>query len=258
MFCSICGNEIQDQDASCPKCGHAVGGTGGAPAMAQIRFEGTGLQLLGWILLAIPAFVLVIPAAWMIAAMARWFCRNLRFGDDVLFGTTASFRGKGGEVLGWAVLNVLVAIANIACNFALEKAGFPATLLVSIGFACVQCAISLQILKWLCSRVDLSAGPPLRFAGEYGGYLGWTILVGLSIYTIIGWAWAEAGMFRWMCRNIHGDGLRFAWLGKGHQLLWRGLVAVLVSCLIIPLPWMMMWLMRWQVEQARMERTAAA
>jgi hypothetical protein len=253
MFCSICGNEIQAQDASCPKCGHAVGGTGVAPAMAQIRFEGTGLQLLGWILLAIPAFVLVIPSAWLMAAVARWFCRNLRFSDN----TMASFRGKGGEVLGWIVLNVLVAIANIALQFAL-KTGFAASLLLSIGFLFVQCAIGLQILRWLCSRADLSAGPPLRFAGEYGGYLGWTILVQLSIYTIIGWAWAQAGMFRWMCRNIHGDGLRFAWLGKGHQLLWRGLVAVLVSCLIIPLPWMMMWLMRWQVEQARMERTAAA
>jgi hypothetical protein len=254
MFCSICGNEIQDQVAACPRCGHPAGAAAAAPAIAKIRFEGTGLQLLGWILLSIPSFLLIIPSAWLMAAVARWFCRNLRFSDN----TTASFRGKGGEVLGWIVLYVLVAIANIASSLALVKVGFAATFLVSIGFAFVYCAIGLQILKWFCSRVDLSGGPPLRFAGEYGGYLGWLILVWLSCYTIIGWAGAEAGMFRWMCKNIQGLGLRFAWLGKGHQLLWRTLVAVLVSCLIIPLPWMMVWLYSWIVEQATMERTATA
>ena len=42
-----------------------------------------------------------------------------------------------------------------------------------------------------------------------------------------------------------GSALQFH--GKGHQVLWRVAVAALLSILIIPIPWVLLWYTRWIV-----------
>jgi uncharacterized membrane protein YjgN (DUF898 family) len=219
-------------------------------ASNRLAFEGTALQFLGWILLSILAILAIFPIAWVMAAAARWFCRNLRFGD----GTVATFHGEGKEILGWSVLYSLIVIAQAIVSIVMRGSSFVESLAANIVAAILLCAVGLQILKWFCSRTELSSVGGLRFTGKYVAYAGWVVLIQLAAYTIVGWAWAIAGMYRWTCRNIQGQGLRFRFLGKGHQILWRGLVAILGCIVIVTIPWMVMWVMRWMIGQIETER----
>ena len=97
-------------------------------------------------------------------------------------------------------------------------------------------AILLKLIVWFVSNLEFSAGPPLSFTGTYPGLLGWNLLVMISCITIIGWAWASAGMYRWFARNTHGQGLEFRFHGEGHQILWRNFVFAMSCVLIIPIP----------------------
>jgi len=240
VFCTSCGSKMPADSAFCSSCGHSMGAVSAASSSVRLSFAGTAGQAFLFLL-----SLFVLPA-WLVAALwvvvARWICRSLRFRD----GTTASFRGTEEEVLGWAVLSILLACAALP---------FPPLAVVLIF---PQAAVGLQIMKWFWSHVELSGRPPLRFVGRYGGYLGWSLLVLVSVFTIIGWAWAVTALYRWIFANVQGGGLRFRWEGKGHEVLWRFLVGGLACLLIIPIPWIALWLLRWVIEQTAIERTAAA
>src|SRR5689334_20803327 len=94
MDCPSCGRSLQATTSFCWYCGPAESWQDTA-GVAEIGFDGTALDLLGWMLLAIPAILLVVPSAWWCTGVCRWFCRNLRFSDR----TEIEFHGKGGEVL---------------------------------------------------------------------------------------------------------------------------------------------------------------
>lgn len=207
-----------------------------------IQFRGTGLQALGWGLVAIVLSLLIIPAAWGSVFLYRWLVRNISFSD----GTKASFEGRGGEVWYYFVIVMLIGFVP-QISRAIEDP--VASFIVSIGLPIlllpISAAIWLKIFRWFFASVRLSCGTNLCFTGSYGSYLGWMLLVTLSVYTIIGWPWASVAMLRWVCRNIKGGQNKIVFAGTGWGLLWRVFVAVLASILIIPIPWMAIWLVRW-------------
>ena len=82
------------------------------------------------------------------------------------------------------------------------------------------------------------------------------MLVAVSTLTIIGWAWAKAAMYRWVARNVRGSGTEFRFHGLGHQILWRTVVCVLGCCLIVTIPLMVQWLIRWYVQNVSITRRA--
>ncbi|MFO1134492.1 MAG: hypothetical protein U1E30_04720 [Rhodoblastus sp.] len=90
----------------------------------------------------------------------------------------------------------------------------------------------------------------LAFRGDFLPYLGWIALGVVSIFTIVGWAWFLQFYLDWVCRNVAGP-LRFRFVGRGVDLLWRSFVAMLGFGLIIPIPWVMAWLTRWFVSRSR-------
>lgn len=253
MRCIRCTAEISSSAQFCPQCGQNC-----QPAKVvvtgRLDFSGTAMQLLGWTLLSAFSFLVVLPSAWVQAAMARWICRNLRFSD----GTTAIFRGTGGQVLGWWTLYILVVVGFQVANIMASKLGIGAVVLVLLAYLVINAGIGLKLIGWFISNVELSSGPRLSFAGTYGGLLGWTALSILSIYTIIGFAWVGTAMYRWFARNTRGIGVEFQFHGKGHQLLWRLLVFLLACVLIIPIPWMSLWVMRWMIRSISMSRIASA
>jgi uncharacterized membrane protein YjgN (DUF898 family) len=252
MTCPACASEIPDNSTFCPRCGQTIQSAGG---VVHADFVGTAMQLLGWVLLSIISACVLIPVAWVYAATGRWFCRNLKFSD----GTTAAFRGTGGQIVGWVVLYLVVAIGfQVANRIAAKEGNIGLVLLLLVVYIVAISAIALQLIKWYVSMVELSPGGSLTFTGTYGGLIGWYLLVGISVYSIIGWAWASAAMYRWFARNTHGAGVEFEFHGKGHQILWRVLVYVLTCILIIPIPWMALWLMRWLVQNVTMTRSASA
>src|SRR5712692_5629184 len=101
MTCPACAAAIPDNSTFCPQCGKTIQSAGG---VVHVDFLGTAMQLLGWVLLVIVSACVVIPLAWVYAAMGRWYCRNMKLSD----GTTAAFRGTGGQIVGWAILYMAV------------------------------------------------------------------------------------------------------------------------------------------------------
>jgi hypothetical protein len=117
----------------------------------------------------------------------------------------------------------------------------------------VQILLYWLFLRWLVANLA-SDGQPLglSFSGSYWAFLGWNILVALSILTIVGWAWVIAAIARWMCRNIQGTRRQVVYKGTGLQILWRMLVMAICCAFIIPIPWMYRWIMRWQASQTEL------
>ncbi len=207
-----------------------------------IEFKGTGFQALGWGLLAGVLSLFVIPAAWGAVPLYRWFVRNLSFSD----GTQASFEGRGEQVWGYFAIAMLLGFVPQLSRAVEDPA---AASLASIGLSILVLPISaviwLKIVRWFFSSIRLSCGTNLNFKGNYGPYLGWMLLVTLSVYSIIGWAWASVAMLRWVCRNIEGEDNQLVFIGNGWGFLWRGFLAALASIFIIPAPWMAVWIVRW-------------
>jgi hypothetical protein len=129
-----------------------------------LQFKGTGLQALGWVLVATMLTVLIIPAAWGAVALYRWFIRSLSFSD----GTEASFEGRGREVWGYFVVIALLSFAPLL--YPLIK-GPDASTAVRIGLSIVllplNVAIWLIIFRWFFASVKLSCGTSLKFKGRY-------------------------------------------------------------------------------------------
>ena len=118
--------------------------------------------------------------------------------------------------------------------------------------------LGVLLLKWICSKVGTEDGSlSLSFEGGYLPYIGWNILLGLSFITIIGWAWVAKFMMQWICRNVRGTA-EFDFTATGLSILWRTLVAVLLTILIIPIPWVMRWYAQWMISQVSVVRPARA
>ena len=221
-FCAGCGSTLSPGGAVAPS----------RPSSTQevhLEFVRTGLQALGWGLWATLLGILIIPYGWGVAVMARWFVRNLAFSD----GSRAHFSGTGGQI--WWVF--LLIILQLALNF-IPVAGFVIALFVSTW-------IYLLINQWFFRNLSPSTGETLIFGGKYWPFLGYSLLLGISIYSIIGWAWVATAFMRWICRNISIPGQEVVFVGKGWDALWRGFAAILGSLLIITIPWLWVWYLRW-------------
>jgi hypothetical protein len=117
--------------------------------------------------------------------------------------------------------------------------------------------LSLLLLKWFSAHASTADGRlRLSFEGGYLPFIGWNILLVLSFFTVIGWAWVVKYMYRWICRNVRGTA-EFTFIGTGLAILWRTLVFVLLCILIIPIPWMMRWYARWMISQVAFVRAEA-
>ncbi len=201
----------------------------------RLQFTGSALQTLGWIAASILAGLLAaIPLAWVNAAMIRWICRNTTFSD----GSTAEFRGTGGEVVVWHVLLFLVMLGENALN--------PPAAIFGLTYVLIS-GVVLMLLNWFVYNLRLNPGPHLAFTGSYINLLGWYVALLLSCITIVGWAWVAVAMYQWMARNIKGDGIAVEFRATGLEFLWRGLVTALGSCLIVPMPFLILWFGRWLI-----------
>ena len=275
-FCSNCGTGLSPQAGFCPQCGTAVpqaqapGGPPPQPAPRpatlpepQVRrpslaptpaapfagpkqvslwFTGTGSEALGWGLIYLVLAMLIIPTGWGVAFLAQWFVHNLAFSD----GTRAQFEGRGGQIWGYFILIFAI---SVVLNF-VPVIGLVISQLIGVR-------INLAIIRWFFQNLQLEPGGFLEFTGSYWPLVGWNLLLVVSFLSIIGWAWVLAALTRWYCRNIYLEGVQVTFLGNGWGFLWRGTVAVLVSMLIITIPWMAVWYLRWIVSNVVIQRVAA-
>jgi GYF domain 2 len=190
--------------------------------------------------------ITVIPAPWALVWYMKWLVSCVH----VPGRPNMSFVGNAMTLVPWyfgfIVLVILVAwLGSSALGNLLSLA---------------QIALYWLFLRWFVANLASSGQPlGLSFSGSFWAYLGWTVLTVLSFITIIGWAWVYAAQVRWICRNIQGTRRQVLFKGTGLQYLWRVIVALLLSALIIPIPWVWRWMMRWQLSQTELaERNAYA
>jgi hypothetical protein len=180
--------------------------------------------------------VLVIPLPWVLVMYCRWMVSCMRAPRRPNLG----FTGQPLTILWWylgaIVLVILVGLTGIRALNAL--------------LFLVQFGLYWLAIKWFIANIASNGQPlGLGFSGSLWGYLGWNILAGLSVLTIIGWAWVYTAQMRWICRHIEGTRRDVVFKASGLQYLWRVLVAGLACSFIIPIPWMFRWIVRWQASQ---------
>jgi hypothetical protein len=192
-------------------------------------------------LLAILGNFVVIPAPWTATTVYRYFGQNTWLPD----GRRLTFAGTAGDIwyvfIGLAVLGLAGQVHSLAPLITLP----------------LSAALNYVVFRWLCAKVGSEDGAvKLEFAGGFWGYFGWNLLIFVSLFTIIGWAWALKFFMRWLCRNVSGS-LQFDFVGTGWGILWRSIVGGLACMFLIPIPWIMRWLMVWYIGQVRVENLAA-
>lgn len=231
--------------------GGAVMGAGGGYAGGGTLSIDFGIWDFTWrSLLLLIGLVLIIPTPWVICWYMNWFVSCVQ----VPGRPNLSFTGKPGTIALWyfgaiAILIVIGVVASMADSKGLSNAG-----------NIIQTVLYWLFLGYLVANLASNGQPlGLSFSGSFWAYLGYSILAVLAIFTIIGWAWVQAAMSRWVCRNIQGTRRQVVFHGTGLEYLWRTIVTALACSFIIPIPWMVRWIMRWQASQTELvERGAYA
>jgi GYF domain 2 len=219
----------------------SAGGHGGGPLSIEL-----GVWSLFWrSLVFIIGLVLVIPAPWAATSFYRWMVSRVRVPGRPNFG----FTGQPGDI--WYVF-----VALGLCTYA-GLSGYTYLPLILIP---VQALLSWITVRWIAANLSSNGERlPIEFNGSALGYVGWYLLMYISVITIIGWAWVITAWMRWICRNVGGTHREIVFNATGWGMLWRTVLFSLGCGLLIPIPWVLRWYTRWYVSQfALVERTAYA
>lgn len=223
-----------------------------SPRSTLLSFQGKGWQLLGWGFVYVLFSLLIIPAAWAMQWLCQWFARNVQFNDK----NTATFEGKGKDVLVYVIaIGAIAWIPNLLITYV-----FPGdiwsdlwlTMLLGLLLIPLNVLLMLPIIRWFFANIKCKRNLKFNFRGSYAGYLGWTLLLNISVITIIGWAWAAVGMQRWIYQNVNAGSSTLVFKGTGWGLLWRSILAILGSVLLVTIPWMVNWILKWYVKNTVM------
>jgi hypothetical protein len=214
------------------------GGEAGQP----LEFTGGVWPLLGRSLLVAIGQALVIPSPWTTTSFYRWLVDRIQ----LPYGKQAAFAGQPGDIWYIFMLSALCSYAGYVNDW-LQFLIIP----LSILFYFI-------IIRWFVSNLIWQGqGAPLTFAGSFWGLLGWSLLLGISFITIIGWAWVMTAAMRWICRHVEGSSLQLSFVASGLGLLWRSILFVLACCLIIPVPWVLRWYTAWNISQFHLSARAS-
>jgi len=199
--------------------------------------------LLGRSLLFVVGTLLVIPAPWVATSFYRWIASRIEVPGRPNF----AFTGQVGDI--WYIfiaMGVMTWLGSIDLNN-LQYLSIP-----------IQAVLSWMVVRWVASSLSSNGQPlPTDFEGSAVGYVGWTLLMYVSVITIVGWAWVVTAWMRWMCRNVSGTHREIAFNATGLEVLWRTVLFVLGCALVIPIPWVLRWYTGWYVSQfALLGRTA--
>lgn len=183
--------------------------------------------------------ILVIPVPWVFVWYTKWIVSCIQ----VPGRPNLSFTGSAMALLPWYVGAIVLAIA-------LASAGID--WLNNLMFV-VQIILYWLLIKWMVANIASNDQPlGLSFSGTIWAFIGWNLLLGISLLTIIGWAWVYVAQIRWFCRNIQGTRRAVVFKGSGLELLWRSIVAFIGFAFVIPIPWVYRWMMRWLASQTEL------
>jgi hypothetical protein len=217
----------------------AMSYSGGPPAGAAGRGDGSlsidlGLwSFLGRGLVFVIGMLLVIPAPWVATSFYRWMASRVNVPGRPNF----AFTGQVGDI--WYVF-VAIGLLSYA---GLSDISYLQYILIP-----VEAFLSWMTVRWIAANLSSNGERlPVAFSGSALGYVGWYLLMFLSVITIIGWAWVIAAWMRWICRNIEGTRREVLFNATGWEVLWRSVLFSLGCVLLIPIPWAMRWYTSWYV-----------
>ena len=224
----------------------AAAAAGGA---AQALSTTVGVwPLFGRGLLLYLSLLVVIPLPWVAISFLRWFVDHIELPRQQRVSFAGKFEDSWYLFIGYGLCIVaMVAVSELARYAGLQP--LVATPLQWL-FLPLTSFLALIITRWFYANlVWQGQAAPLHFTGGYWALLGWMLLSGISIFSIIGWAWVFTAWCRWMCRNVQGAKREFVFTGSGLNVLWRTLVFALSCGVLVPIPWTLRWYIRWMVSQ---------
>jgi GYF domain 2 len=207
------------------------------PAPGAIQHFATDVRvwpLLGRSIVVVLAQLVVLPAPWAMTSFYRWFVDHLHVPGH----QRVAFAGKPEDIWYIFMLNALMAYAGVIHHYLPLVAFF------------LQPLFLLIIARWFIRNLVWDGqAARLRFTAGYWPLLAWNILLIISIFSIIGWAWVWTALARWACRRVEGGGRSLLCTMSGWGLLWRSVLFALSCIVIIPIPWTFHWFTRWMVAQ---------
>ena len=207
------------------------GGYGGGPLSINLPLWG----LLGRSIVFLIGFLLVIPAPWVAVWFYKWVASHVTVPGRPNF----AFTGQVGDIWYVFIAMALLTYVGSVDFYYLEYFSFV-----------IQAFLSWMLISWIAANLSSNGEKlPISFQGSALVYVGWYILMYVSVITIIGWAWVITAWMRWNCRNIEGTQREVIFTGSGLEVLWRTIVFVIGCAFIIPIPWVMRWYTTWYVSQ---------
>ncbi|MCA1376845.1 DUF4339 domain-containing protein [Bradyrhizobium yuanmingense] len=222
-----------------PTGGSGYGGAAGYASGGSLSVDFSILEFTWRSIVLLIGMIFVIPAPWAFVWYTRWIvsCVNVPGRPNL------SFTGNAMTLVPWYFGFIVLAIAL----------GFVGSEILSNLLFIVQIVLYWLLIKWMVANLASNGQPlGLSFTGSVWAYIGWNLLFAISIITIIGWAWVAAAQMRWFCRNVEGTRREIVFKGSGLDILWRGIVAAILMCFIIPIPWVYRWIMNWFASQTEL------
>lgn len=183
--------------------------------------------------------IFVLPAPWVFVWYTQWIVSCVQ----VPGRPNLSFTGNAMTLVPWFFGFIVLAIAI----------SFIGSEILSNLLFIVQIVLYWLLIKWMVANLASNGQPlGLSFTGSIWAYIGWSLLFAVSIITIVGWAWVAAAQMRWFCRSVEGTRREIVFKGSGLDILWRGIVAVVLCSFIIPIPWVYRWIMNWFASQTEL------
>jgi len=190
--------------------------------------------LLGRSIVYVIGFLLVIPAPWVATSYYRWMASRTQVPGRPNF----AFNGQVGDIWYVFVVLALLSYAGQLNNY------------LPVVAILIEAFLSWMILRWIAGNLSSNGQPlPIAFNGSVVTYVGWYVLLFVSVITIIGWAWVISAWMRWICRNVGGTRREIIFNGTGLEVLWRTLVFSIGCGFIIPIPWLLRWYVKWYASQ---------
>jgi hypothetical protein len=188
-------------------------------------------------------FLLVIPAPWVAVWFYKWMASRINVPGRPNF----AFTGQVGDI--WWVFMAMAILTYVGSTdlYYFQYLAIP-----------IQAFLSWMVVRWIAANLASNGEHlPISFNGSALGYIGWDLLMYISVISIIGWAWVITAWMRWNCRNIGGTQREVIFNASGLEMLWRTIVFAIGCGFIIPIPWAMRWYTSWYVSQfALADRTA--
>jgi len=213
-----------------------VASSGASTGGGSLSIDFEILDFVVRLLLFLVGAIFVIPLPWVLVSNLKWLTSR----THVPGRPDLTFTGDAMTIVWWFLGAVALVIA---LHFVGGRIASLASFLIEVG-------LGWFAIRWFFANLA-SQGEPLglSFAGPYWTYLGWNFLGGLSVITIVGWAWVYTAQTRWVYRNVEGTRREIIFKATGLEYLWRAVVAFFGCAFIIPIPWVARWMMSWLASQ---------